>query len=261
MTSTLFDLTGRTALVTGAGQGVGREIARVLAGHGAKVAVNDFFLERAESVVAEIAAEGGQALGVAASVSDFEGVRAMTARVEAELGPIDILVNNAGNAGPDGAMPRLDFWETSPDGWAAYFDVNLYGVMNCARACTPGMVKRQYGRIVTIVSDAGRTGEQGYEAYSAAKAGAAGFSRALARSTGRHGITVNTISLSNIGREGAGASPLGDPMIKEMLKRYIVRRQGAPSDVAPVVLLLASESSSWITGQNYPVNGGFALAM
>jgi 2-hydroxycyclohexanecarboxyl-CoA dehydrogenase len=261
MTKFTFDLTGRTALVTGAGQGVGREIARTLASHGAKVAVNDFVLERAEAVAREIEAEGGRAIGVQADVGDFASVQAMAVRIEHQLGPVDILVNNAGNAGPDGAMPRLDFWTTDPAEWDRYLHVNLFGVMNCARAFVGGMVERSYGRMVTIVSDAGRTGEQGHEAYSAAKAGAAGFSRALARSLGRHGVTANTISLSNIGREGAEVPPEFQATLKEMLKRYIVRRQGRPSDVAAVALLLASDASEWITGQNYPVNGGFALAL
>jgi len=261
MTKFTFDLTGRVAAVTGAGQGVGREIARTLAAHGARVAVNDFVLDRAQAVVGEIAAEGGKALAVQADVGDFAGVEAMAARIEQDLGPVDILVNNAGNAGPDGAMPRLDFWTTDPAEWSRYLHVNLYGVMNCARAFSGGMVKRQYGRIVTIVSDAGRAGEQGHEAYSAAKAGAAGFSRALARSLGRYGVTANTISLSIMACEGVVPTPEGAALLKEMMKRYVVRRQGRPTDVAAVALLLASEASEWVTGQNYPVNGGFTFAL
>jgi 3-oxoacyl-[acyl-carrier protein] reductase len=207
MTGDLFDLTGRTALVTGAGQGVGRGIAETLAAYGAKVAVNDFFAERAEAVAGEIAADGGRALGVAADVSDFEGVTAMVGRIERELGPIDILVNNAGNAGPHRLVPRENFWEMPPEAWDAYLKVNLRGVMICARACTPGMVERRYGRVITVVSDAGRAGEQGQEAYSAAKAGAAGFSRALARSLGRFGVTVNAISLASMERDTWTATP------------------------------------------------------
>ena len=261
MTKFTFDLSGRTAVVTGAGQGVGRGIARTLAAHSAKVAVNDFMLDRARAVADEIAAAGGKAIAVQADVGDFDGVQAMAVKIDQELGPVDILVNNAGNAGPDGAMPRLDFWTTDPAEWDRYLHVNLFGVMTCARVFTGGMVARGYGRIVTIVSDAGRAGEQGHEAYSAAKAGAAGFSRALARSLGRYGVTANTISLSNMGREGVEMTPEAQALVKEMLKRYVVRRQGRPDDVAAVVLLLASEASSWITGQNYPVNGGYTFAI
>lgn len=262
MTRQTFDLVGRVALVTGAGQGVGQEIARTLAAHGAAVAVNDAVAGRADAVAAQIVEDGGSAIGVTADVGDAAGVAAMVGTIAGTLGPVDILVNNAGNAGPNGAMPRVNFWETDAGEWDRYLRVNLYGVMHCAHACSGGMVARGWGRIVTIVSDAGRTGEQGHEAYSAAKAGAAGFSRALARSLGRYGVTANTISLSNI----AGPGPVsGDPdavgEIKRMLSHYIVRRQGRPGDVAPVVLLLASEAGAWITGQNYPVNGGFSLAL
>lgn len=257
-----FDLSGHVALVTGAGQGVGREIARTLAAHGASVAINDFVAERAEQVAADIRDAGGRAVGIQGDVADAAAVAGICAQVAEALGPIDILVNNAGNAGPQGAMPRTRFWESDPADWDRYLRVNLHGVMLCSRACAATMVERGWGRIVTIVSDAGRMGEQGLEAYSAAKAGAAGFSRALARSLGRHGVTVNTIALSNIVREGA-QSPSGDEAeaIKRMLAHYIVRRQGRPDDVAPMVLLLASDAGEWITGQTYPVNGGYSLAL
>lgn len=261
MQKAIFDLSGRTALVTGAGQGVGAEIARTLAAQGARVAINDYILDRAEAVARDIRNSGGTALAVQADVSDFADAQAMIERAASDLGPVDILVNNAGNAGPDGTMPRLDFWESEPAEWDRYFRVNLFGVMNCARAATPSMIERKYGRIITIVSDSGRHGEPGLEAYSAAKAGAAGFSRALARALGRYGITANTISLSNIGHSDRQMSDASAATIKKMLTHYIVRRQGQPSDVAPVVLLLASDESEWITGQNYPVNGGFTLAL
>jgi len=261
MSRLTFELTGRTAVVTGAGQGVGRGIARTLAAHGARIAVNDFVLERAQVVAEEIVAEGGVALALQADVADFTGVQAMADKITARLGAVDILINNAGNAGPDGAMPRLDFWNTEPAEWDRYLRVNLHGVMVCARVFTGGMVERGYGRVITIVSDAGRTGEQGHEAYSAAKAGAAGFSRALARAMGRYGVTANTISLSNMAREGWEPTDAEAALVREMLKRYIIRRQGRPDDVAAVALLLASDVSGWITGQNFPVNGGFSLAL
>jgi len=256
-----FDLSGRTALVTGAGQGVGAEIARTLAAHGARVAINDFVRDRAEGVATAIGSDGGEALAVQADVGDRDSVAGIVSRIEESFGSIDILVNNAGNAGPDGEMPRVDFWKTDRAEWDRYFHVNLFGVMNCAHAVTGGMVARGWGRVITIVSDAGRTGEQGHEAYSAAKAGAAGFSRALARSLGRYGVTVNSISLSNIARPDAAPTTEQQVLLKQMLSRYIVRRQGRPNDIAPLVLLLASDAGEWITGQNYPVNGGFSLAL
>lgn len=257
-----FRLTGRTALVTGAGQGVGREIALTLAAHGAHVAVNDFMADRAEAVTEEIRAGGGKAWAAPGDVGDAVSVDAMMADIAAKTGPVDILVNNAGNAGPDGTMPRTRFWECDPAEWDRYLRVNLYGVMHCSRACAAHMVNSGWGRIITIVSDAGRAGETGHEAYSAAKAGAAGFSRALARSLGRYGVTVNNISLSNIARPGPQPPTTAEEeAIKKMLTHYIVRRQGRPGDVAPMVLLLASDAGEWITGQTYPVNGGFSLGL
>ncbi|MET0248502.1 MAG: SDR family oxidoreductase [Sphingobium sp.] len=262
MSSLFFDLSGRVALVTGAGQGVGRGIALALAAHGARVAVNDFDGDRADRVVMEIRAAGGTALAVQGDVAERGAVEAMRDRVTNTLGAVDILVNNAGNAGPDGTMPRTRFWETDPAEWDRYLRVNLYGVMQCARVFAGAMADCGWGRIITIVSDAGRLGEQGHEAYSAAKAGAAGFSRALARSLGQHGVTVNNIALSNIGRPGeAPSSEAQSEAIRKMLRHYIVRRQGRPDDVAPMVLLLASDAGEWITGQTYPVNGGYALAL
>jgi 3-oxoacyl-[acyl-carrier protein] reductase len=256
-----LELTGKTAFVTGAGQGVGREIARLLAAHGAKIAVNDFFELRASEVAHEIAEAGATAMAIAGDVADYDAIIAAVAEVHEKLGPIDILVNNAGNSGPNTGMARVDFWNTDPREWDRYMRVNLYGVLHCTRACVGGMVKQGFGRVISIISDAGRTGEQGHEAYSAAKAGTAGFSRALARAVGRYGVTANTISLSNIKREVSGENTISPEAVEMMLKRYIIRRQGLPRDVAAMVLFLASNESSWITGQNYPVNGGFSLSL
>jgi 2-hydroxycyclohexanecarboxyl-CoA dehydrogenase len=257
-----FDLSGRVALITGSGQGVGRGIAHALAANGAAIAVNDYFPERAEAVAAEINENGGRAVAAPADITAPEQVDAMVARIQAELGGVDILVNNAGNAGTAGTnMPFIDFWKTTPADWDVYFQVNLFGVMNVSRACSAGMVERRHGRIITIVSDSGRVGQGGHEAYSAAKAGAQGFSRALAHGLGRHGVTVNTISLANMRTKEEPPTPEELTWIEPMLKRYIVRRQGRPADVAAAVLLLASDEASWITGQNYPVNGGYSFSL
>jgi len=195
-----LDLGGQIAFVTGAGQGAGRAIALALARHNAGgVAVNDFVARRAEEVAAEIVALGVPAVGAPADVGDHAMVRTAMGVAAAALGPITILVNNAGNAGPEAAMGHSPvFWESDPGEWDRYFRTNLQGVMNCCHVAVPGMIARGKGRIVTIVSDAGRVGEARLVAYSAAKAGAAGFVRALARETGRYGITANAISLSTL---------------------------------------------------------------
>ena len=261
----LLDMTGRVALITGAGQGVGRAIALQMARENAAgVIVNDFFAERAEAVAEEIRAIGGKALGIAGDVSDLESVRSMIKTAEAEMGPIDILVNNAGNAGPTGFPSELPkFWETDPEQWQNFFAVNLYGVLNCCHATVGGMAERGYGRVVTIISDAGRIGEARLTTYSAAKAGAAGFMRALAKEVGRYGITANCVSLSGINSPQLADQAEGfDPdILKKMMSGYSVRRLGEPEDVAAMVTFLSSSSAEWITGQTYPVNGGFSTAM
>ena len=254
-----LDLTGRRALITGAGQGVGRGIALGFAEAGAAVVVNDLDEGRAASVVAEIEAAGGTATTAVFDVTDFTAV---TAAVEA-LDGVDVLVNNAGNAGAEGWAGLAKFVDTEPADWEPYLQVNLYGVLHCCRAVLPRMIDRGDGRIITIVSDAARTGESDMAAYSAAKAGAAGLSRSLAVETGRHGITVNCIAL------GTMRTPLSealwadedDPRAKALMKRYVIRRPGLPEDVAALTVFLASDQASWITGQTYPLNGGASFAL
>lgn len=261
--SDVLDLKGRVALVTGAGQGVGRQVAFYLAGHGAGgVVVNDYFQDRAEQVAEQITDAGGKAIGVQADVTDLDSVKAMVATAEDAFGRVDILVNNAGNAGPTAAITdTTPFWETGPEDWATWMDVNYYGVLHCTRAVLPGMVQRTYGRIVTVISDAGRVGEPHLVVYSGAKAGAGGLMRAVAKSVGRYGITVNSVAL------GAIETPTTAPVIadaaarKAMLRSYVIRRVGDPEDPAGLILFLASDAASWITGQTYPVNGGYSFTM
>jgi len=260
----ILDLGGRVALVTGAGQGVGRQIALHLAGHGAGgVAVNDYVLERAESVVEEIHSAGGKAVAVQADVSDFDSVKAMVARTEETLGTVGVLVNNAGNMGANPTPElRRPFWETGPEVWQHIIGVNLDGVLNCVSAVVPGLIERNApGRIITIISDAGRYGDSGLEIYAGAKAGAAGFIRGVARTLGRHQVTANCIAIATT-ETPATAERMADPVrVKKMFSNYIIRRPGQPTDVANMALFLASDASSWITGQTYPVNGGFTLAL
>ena len=260
-----LDLGGQIAFVTGAGQGAGRAIALTLARHNAGgVAVNDFVAERAAAVVEQIKALGVRALAVAADVGDHVAVRSAMAKA-AELGPVTILVNNAGNAGPNANIGLSPFfWETEPEDWDRYFRTNLLGVMNCCHAALPSMVALGKGRIVTIVSDAGRVGEARLAAYAAAKAGAAGFVRAIAREAGRFGITANAISLSTLEPpldDATGAQFLASEHAKAQLSRYVIRRFGRPDDVAHMVMFLCSDAAGWITGQTYPVNGGYSFAM
>lgn len=265
MDGKLFDLGGQVAFVTGAGQGAGRGMARMLAAHGARVAVNDYVLERAEAVAAEIREAGGEAIAVQADVGDLESVRAAAARTASELGVVTLLVNNAGMAGPNATLGRLPvFWESDPADWDRFFRTNTIGVLNCCHAMVPGMVAENRGRIVTIVSDSGREGEQRLAVYAAAKAAAAGFVRSLAKEVGRHGITCNAVSLSTL-MPPLPADKVDDflamPQIKAQLAQYVIRRFGEPDDVAAMVLFLCSDAAGWITGQTYPVNGGYSFAV
>lgn len=253
-------LPGAVALVTGAGRGVGATTARYLAEQGAAVAVNDFHRDRAEAVAAELTTAGHTALAVRADVGDLDQVRAAVDTVARALGPVSILVNNAGNAGPEPAAPQ-PFWESEPADWERYLAVNLHGVLACCRAVIPGMISARHGRIITVISDAGRVGEAGLEVYSAAKAGAAGLMRSLARSLGRYGITANSVALG-FTRTPAMAGVLDDDArVAKILAGYPLRRVGEPADAAAVIGLLAAPAGGWITGQTYPVNGGFSVTL
>lgn len=261
-----LDLGGQTALVTGAGQGAGRAIALMLARHNAGgVAVNDFVGDRAEAVAEEIRALGVPAVAAPADVGDHGDVRRGIGRAEAALGPITLLVNNAGNAGPEARIGfSPPFWETDPAEWDRYLRTNLQGVMNCCHVVIPSMIAARRGRIVVIVSDAGRVGEARLSVYGAAKAAAAGFIRSIAREAGRYDITANAISLSSLEPNLEGedkAAFLSSERARAQLARYTIRRFGTPDDVAHMALFLCSDASSWITGQTYPVNGGYSVAL
>jgi 3-oxoacyl-[acyl-carrier protein] reductase len=258
-----IDLSGHRALVTGAGQNVGRGIARMLGAAGAEVLVNDLVEERARAVVEEIEAEGGAAVAAPFDVTDYAAVRDALS----SLGTVDVLVNNAGNAGTPDLMGSFDlamFVDTDPAGWDRYVQINFYGVLNCVHNALPGMIEAGWGRVITLISDAARAGDPRTAVYGGAKAAAAGFMRALAREVGRHNITANCVSLASMNNRPADApppTPEQQAMFDQLLKQYVVRRRGEPEDIAAMVCFLASEQSSWITGQTYPVNGGYTLSL
>lgn len=242
---TMFDLSGRTALVTGAGQNVGAGIARALARQGAHVVVNDLFADRAEAVAAEIVDAGGSAEPVAFDVTDLDAVLAAVAQV----GPIDILVNNAGISGTEG-MPVRPFREMTPADWEAPIRINLYGVLHCCHAVVDGMCERRWGRIITISSGAGTAGVAiGVSPYSAGEGGGISFTRTLALEVARFSVTANTLAL--------GLMHHPDPSVTAHLARAIpVGRTGTPDDVGAACVWLASEEAAWVTAQTIGVNGG-----
>ena len=261
-----LDIGGQVALITGAGQGVGRAIAIELARHNAGgIAVNDFVADRAEAVAQEIRDMGVPAAAVPFDVTDLGAIRLALTNLAGSIGSPTILVNNAGMAGPDAQMrPAANFWEEDPSEWDKYLRTNLYGVFNCCHAAIPAMVERGQGRIVTIVSDSGRTGERRQAVYSAAKAGAAGFVRSIAKEVGRYNITCNAIALSTINTmmtpEQFAAYQQTD-QYKAHVAQYSIRRWGVPDDVGALTAFLCSDAASWVTGQTYPLNGGYSSAL
>lgn len=262
----LLDLGGQVAVVTGAGQNAGRGIALELARHNAGgIAVNDFVPERAEAVAEEIRSMGVPALAVPFDVGDLDAIRGADAAIRDKLGAATILVNNAGMAGPGGSLrPTLNFWEEEPSAWDRYLRTNLYGVYNACFAFIPNMVAAKKGRIVTIVSDSGRVGEPKLAVYASAKAGAQGFVRSIAKELGRYNVTSNAVSLSSL-MPDMPAEKLAEVMqgdhAKAQMARYTIRRYGKSDDVAALVTFLCSDAAEWITGQTYPLNGGYAPSM
>jgi NAD(P)-dependent dehydrogenase (short-subunit alcohol dehydrogenase family) len=243
------ELSGRTALITGAGQNVGAETARVLAGRGARVIVNDLFEDRASNIAAWIRAGGGTAEPAVCDVTDLAAVVKMVA----DAGDIDILVNNAGI--PVTGFSMLPFAEEDPSEWKAFIDLNVYGPLNCTHAVLPGMIARGWGRVITISSESARVGDKRLAVYAASKGAGPAFMRSLAKEVGRNGITCNTLSLATQGNAGLDEA---SEMRLRQLKAYSIPRLGAASDVAAAIAWLASDGGSWVTGQTIPVNGGYA---
>ncbi len=266
-----LELEGKVALVTGAGQGVGRGISTILAEEGVKVAVNDFFEDRAVRVAKEIEEAGGSACGVQADVKDLEQVRAMVQTVGRTLGPVDILVNNAGVpiVLRTGEAKRTVFAESDLPFWKEQIDLNYYGCLNSTHAVLDSMIQRRGGKIISILSDAGRVGEANMAVYSGAKAGVLAFSKALAKEVGPHNINVNCIAMGATAHEGIrsflnpDATPEEDELLRKMLRAYPIGkglgRIGRPSDAGYAVAFLASPKSCFVTGQCLSVNGGFTM--
>jgi NAD(P)-dependent dehydrogenase (short-subunit alcohol dehydrogenase family) len=245
LSAPIFDLHGRVALVTGAGQNVGSGIAEALAARGALVLVNDVVAERAAAVVQAVMADGGHAEALPFDVTDLSAVLDAVRSVER----VDILVNNAGNGGT-APMALQRFIDMDPADWEGPIRVNLYGVMNCCHAVVPGMCERGWGRVITISSGAATAGVNiGVTPYSAGKGGGIAFTRSLALEIAKSGVTANTLAI--------GLMDLPDPQATARLARTIpIGRTGLPEDIAAACLWLASEEGAWVTGQTVQVNGG-----
>ena len=249
-----IDLDDAVALVTGAASGIGEVTAHTLARAGAAVAVTDLDGPGAERVAAAITASGGRAVGVGMDVTDPPVVRGAFASVSAALGPPAILVNNAFTT----TVGR--FVDLEDDVVARTIDVILVGAMNTCRVALPAMMSSGWGRIVNIISDAGRVGEPNLVAYSAAKAGLIGFTKALAKEVGRSGVTVNGVSPGGTRTRTTmdQLAALG-ALEASVATQYPLGRLGEPQDIANGVLYLVSPLADWVTGQVIGVNGGYSM--
>ncbi len=262
-------LTGKTAIVTGGASNIGKAISEGLFGEGANVVIADIDEIQAQRVVGELQTSGGcKVMFVKTDVGDRNQVQDMAERTLAAFGQIDILINNAGwtNNALFIDKPYQDFEKE--------ISINLWGPIHCIRAVAPMMIERSYGKIITIGSDAGRVGEYNEAVYGACKGGIIALSKALAREFGKHQLNVNVVCPGLTLPENPGDA--GDhslwhadshqsrifgneETLKKVVRHYPLRRVGVPGDVVPIVLLLASDQTSYITGQTISVSGGYAM--
>jgi 3-oxoacyl-[acyl-carrier protein] reductase len=244
-------LKDKVAIVTGAGQGIGKEIALAFAKEGAKVVVTDI-TGKEKDVAKEIEALGVQSLALKVDVSNTEDAKKMAEEVLKKFGKIDILVNNAG------IYPFKPFVEMEEKDWDKVLSVNLKGTFNCTKAVVPTMIKQKYGKIINISSIAGSVvGFSQLTHYSASKAGIVGFTRSLALELAPYNINVNVIAPGPI--ETPGTQALGTEMYEQIKKAIPLGRWGKAIDIANLTVFLASDDSSFITGQCIVADGGYSL--
>lgn len=252
-----MSLQGRVAIVTGAGRGIGRAIAHVLAEKGAAIVVAEIIAENAESTAREIREKGGRAEAIVADATRLEAAQEVVKRTLTAFGRVDILVNNVGWDEPK------PFIQTTPELWEKVLDINLRSVLNYTRAALDPMIANRWGRIVSIASDAGRMGGLYAAVYSAAKAGVIAFSKTIAREMAPYNILVNCVAPGPIEtpllQQISGEGESGAAMIRKTLRMVPLKRLGQPEEIAHAVAFFASEEASYITGQVLSVNGGMIM--
>ena len=244
----MFDLTGRTALVTGATGGIGGAIAHTLHASGATVTISGTRIEMLDSLAGKL---GGRVHVVRCDLADREDVENLVPAAEAAMGRLDILINNA-------AITRDNiFMRLKDEDWDEVLAINLTAAFRLIRAAVRGMIRRRFGRIIGITSVVGLTGNAGQANYAAAKAGMIGMTKSLAHEVASRGVTVNTIAPGFI--DTAMTRGLTDEQKDTILTRVPAGRLGSPDDVAAAALYLASLEGAYVTGQTLHVNGGMAM--
>ncbi len=244
----MFDLTGKTALLTGASGGIGAAVARALHAQGATVTLSG----TRESVLEELAGSLGERAHIAVcDLGDSEAVAGLPGQAESQMGGLDILVNNAGLTRDNLVLRMKD------DEWDTVLNVNLTAGFKLARGALRGMMKKRWGRIISITSIVGTTGNPGQANYAASKAGVTGMTKALAQEVATRGITVNCLAPGFISTPMTDA--LGEDQRKKLLDAVPVGRLGSPEDIASGVVYLSSDEAAYITGQTLHINGGMAM--
>ena len=248
-----FRLDGRVAVVTGGAGGLGEGICLSLAAAGASVAVVDRDEERCRARAAEVEAAGGRAIAVVADVSSKASIDAMADRIAGDLGGIDVLVNNAA------IYPHRPWTEITEQEWDAVLATNVRGYFLCARACHPWLVAGGRGRIVNMASITLHGGWDNLLSYVTSKGGVMAFTRGLARELGPEGITVNCIAPGAFPTDAEKNHPDPEGYTRLILERQALKRRGTPDDIGNLVTFLASDASSFITGQMIGIDGGWVM--
>ncbi len=250
-----MQIKGWVAIVTGGASGIGRETALRLSREGAKVAIVDINLDGANKVADEIRAAGGESLALRTDITNLDEAHRMAKAVLDKFGQVDILANIAGGAFPS---KMGSFAQSDRQVWDLNINLNLFGTFNCTRAVVNHMMERKKGRIVNIASVAGMVGQATTADYAAAKGGIIAFTKSMAKELAPYGINVNCVSPAITGTERVRSMP------KDFLQRQIdtihLHRFGEPEEIANVVVFLASDEASFVTGANYVADGGITLS-